>query len=299
MILVTGATGTVGREVARRLPPGSEVRIMTRDPARLADDAVRGEVVQAGYADQRSLERALSGVTSVFLVTNEVGEDDARIIGAARRAGVRHVVKLSAAAVADPSADDLITRWQRANEELLRGSGMGWTLLRPRSFMSNSLAWATSIRAEHVVRAVFGSSANACVDPRDVAEVAVRALTEAGHTGRTHTLTGPEAITPVEQTGQLAALLGLRIRFEELSPAQARAGWCKRYPEPVSEALLQSARRQQAGGKAEVQDTVRELTGRPAATFRTWARDHLAAFGSVCGGGTTVRAADVTPSRSR
>ncbi|OEJ22425.1 NAD(P)H-binding protein [Streptomyces subrutilus] len=278
MILVTGATGTVGREVARLLPAGQPVRIAARDPARLADD-VRGEVVRADYRDQPSLERALGGVRAVFLVTSRVGEDDARIIEAARRAGVGHVVKLSAASVADPHADDLITRWQRVNEELLRGSGMDWTLLRPRSFMSNSLSWAASIRTEQVVRAVYGSSANACVDPRDIAEVAVHALTEPGHTGVIHTLTGPEGITAAEQTAHLAAVLGRGIRFEELSPAQARAGWLERYPEPLVEALLHSARRQQAGAKAEVRDTVMDVTGRPATPFRTWARDHRAAFG--------------------
>lgn len=299
MILVTGATGTVGREVIRRLPADATVRVMARDPARLTDGAAGREVVRGDYEDTRSLLRALRGVRAVFLVTNRVGEDDARIIETARSAGVRHVVKLSAAAVTDQRADDPITRWQRVNEQLLRDSGMEWTLLRPRSFMSNSLSWAATIRAEQVVRAVYGSSANACVDPRDVAEVAVRALTDNGHAGKIHTLTGPKAITAVEQTAQLAALLGHGIRFEELSPAQACALWRDRYPELVVEALLQSARRQQAGAKAEVRDTVMEVTGRPAAPFLTWARDHLAAFDSACGGGGAVRTPATAPSHRR
>lgn len=279
MILVTGATGTVGREVVRRLPEHAPVRIMARDPARVTDAGRAVQTVAARYGDPRSLERALSGVLTAFLVTNRVaGDDDARFLRAARSAGVRRVVKLSAAAVTDRGADDLITRWQRANEGLLRSSGMEWTFLRPRAFMSNTLSWAETIRSEGVVRALHGTSANACVDPRDIAEAAVRVLTEDGHAGRAYTLTGPAPITAVEQTRRLARLLGVPLRFEELSPHEARAALAVRYPAPVVEALLESAERGRVGAKAGVEPAVRELTGRSAGTFHDWAEDHLAAF---------------------
>ncbi|MFJ6797971.1 NAD(P)H-binding protein [Streptomyces sp. NPDC091268] len=287
MILVTGATGTVGKEVLRGLPAGSEVRIMVRNPAHdrgafAMAETVTAETVTGDYADERSLRRVLRGVTKALLVTNDVGAGhDARFLRAARAAGVRHVVKLSAAAVADTGADDPITRWQRASERLLRASGLDWTLLRPRSFMSNTLSWAPSVRSEGVVRALYGTSANACVDPRDVAQVAVRALTEDGHAGAIHTLTGPEAISAVEQTQQLADLLGRRLRFEELTPEQARDGLRGRYPEHVVEGVLGSARRQLAGAKTGVEQTVLEVTGRPARSFREWARAHRAAFAAV------------------
>lgn len=278
MILVTGATGTVGREVVRRLPADAAVRVMTRDPARVAGPGA-AEVVRGDYGDPRSLARAVQGVRAAFLVTNRVGsDDDARFVEAARAAGVRHVVKLSAAAVADPLAQDLITRWQRGNEELLRKSGMEWTVLRPRAFMSNTLSWATAVRTEQVVRALYGSSATACVDPRDIAEVAVRALTEGGHAGRAHALTGPEPITAAEQTAQLAELLGRPLRFEELGVARMRAALRARHSEAVAEALLESAERRREGGKAEVEGAVREILGRPAGSFRAWAADHLSAF---------------------
>jgi uncharacterized protein YbjT (DUF2867 family) len=221
-------------------------------------------------------------VRTAFLVTTGVaGDDDARFIRAAHMAGVQRVVKLSAAAVLDDRADDLITRWQRANEELLRASGMEWTLLRPRAFMSNSLPWAASVRSEGIVRALYGKSAHACVDPADVAEAAVRALTEEGHAGRAYTLTGPEALTAVEQTRQLGRLLGVALRFEELGPDQARTALARRHPAAVVDALLASAERLRAGAKAQVEDTVSTVTGRPAGTFREWARTHVAAFGAV------------------
>jgi uncharacterized protein YbjT (DUF2867 family) len=279
MILLTGATGTVGREVARRLPAGSAVRIMARDPRQVPALAGSVQVVRGDYEDGYSLARALLGVRSAFLVTTSlVGDHDARFLSAARSAGVRHVVKLSAAAVEDGGAQDRITRWQRENERALRECGMQWTVLRPRSFMSNTLAWAASVRTEQVVRALYGSSANAVVDPRDVAEVAVRVLTCPGHEGRAHTLTGPQALTAVQQTAQLAALLGRPLTFEELDRRQARAALRTRYPDSVVEALLQSAERQQAGAKSQVNDTVREVTGTAARSFRQWAQDHLASF---------------------
>ncbi|HEX2301960.1 MAG TPA: NAD(P)H-binding protein [Pseudonocardiaceae bacterium] len=286
MILVTGATGTVGREVVRLLPADLEVRVMARDPARVLGAAAPAEIVAGDYRDPQSLARALRGVKAALLVTTDVmGDDDARFLRAACAAGVRHVVKLSAAAVADSAADDLVTRWQRANEELLCGSGIEWTLLRPRSFMSNTLSWAARIRSERVVRALYGTSANACVDPRDVAEVAVRALTEDGHVGRIHTLTGPKAYTAVEQTAELSRLLGHSLRFEELEPGRARAVLAQRHTTPVVEALLESAERQRQGAKAGVNSTVLDVTGCPARSFRRWAEDHIAAFGGAREGG--------------
>ncbi|MEU5959546.1 NAD(P)H-binding protein [Streptomyces sp. NPDC047525] len=296
MILVTGATGTVGREVVRRLPDGVRVRLMTRNPAKLRATGVMGttgatgatgatkEIVAADFDAPRSLEHALRGVSTALVVTSRVGgDDDLRFVRAARAVGVRRLVKLSAAAVLDPGAVDLITRWQRTTEELLRSSGLEWTLLRPRSFMSNTLSWAASVRSERVARALHGASANACVDPRDIGEVAARVLTEEGHAGKAYTLTGPEPITPAEQTEQLAQALKVPLRFEELTLEQARAGLAGRYPAPLVEALLESAQRQRAGAKSAVDGTVCSLTGRPAITFRRWAHDYRDAF--TAGGG--------------
>ncbi|MEE1816234.1 NAD(P)H-binding protein [Streptomyces sp. SP18ES09] len=279
MILVTGATGTVGREVARLLAPAHPVRVLTRRPELAAFQGPDVTVVRGGFTDPESLHRALTGVHAAFLVTNRVTEeDDARFIEAARARGVRHLVKLSAAAVEDPEADDLVTRWQRANERTLRESGLEWTLLRPRSFMSNTLSWASAIRSDGVVRALYGGSANACVDPRDIAEVAVHALTGDGKGGRVHALSGPAAVTALEQTAVLSEVLGRPLRFEELGPERARSALLDRYPEAIADALMHSAERQRAGAKARVDSAVPEVLGRPARTFATWAADHAGAF---------------------
>lgn len=303
VVVVTGATGTVGSEVARRLvAAGQPVRLLARNAERLR--RTRGELQPSARAevealptdlgDADGLERALHGARAVFMVTSDPlrPEHDSLLVRAARQAseatgeetareaGERvHLVKLSALAVTDPRADDLITRWQRENEDRVRESGLPWTLLRPRSFMSNTLSWAPGIRAERTVRAFGGRSGNACVDPRDIAEAAVRALDDRRHHGRTYHLTGPEALSAAEQTDRLGRLLGAPLTYVELTRAQAESGLRARYPEPVVAALLASAERQRAGAKVGEEQGVVQATGRAPTPFGTWARDHLTAFG--------------------
>ncbi|MEU5404228.1 SDR family oxidoreductase [Streptomyces sp. NPDC005963] len=291
MIMVTGATGTVGRLVVARMPTSTAVRALVRRPDRLITLRPDVEVVQGDYADDDSLLRALQGVRRALLITGAVGGgEDERFLRAARRAGTEHVVKLSAAAVLDRSADDAVTRWQRDTEQLLRSSDLAWTLLRPRSFMSNTLAWAPGIRSEGVVRGLYGTSANACVDPRDIADVAVRALTESGHDGRAYTLTGPGPVTAVEQTRELGRAIGRRLEFVELTPDQTRAALLRRHSEPVVEALLASARRQKCGAKAGTDPMLAKLLGRAATPFTTWAVDHAPLFANGSEGTTKPRA---------
>ena len=280
MILVTGATGTVGGAVARSLAgKGRPVRLLARDPRCVEVRGSGVETVRADYADPRGLEAAFRDVTHAFVATNDPlrPQHDANLLTAAQRSGVRHVVRLSALAVEDPQAGDLITDWHRGCEQRIAASGLTWTFVRSRAYMSNTLAWVDSVR-EGVVRAPYGTARAACVDPRDVAEVAVRALTEPGHEGQAHPVTGPVAINAVEQAEQLAELLGRPLRFEQITLEQACAFHATRYPLPIAEALIACARRLGSGAKCGVDPTVEKVIGRPARTFRQWARDHIAAF---------------------
>lgn len=282
MILLTGATGTVGGLVARRLRGTTPLRVLTRRPDRAADlSGPQVEVLGGDFDHPASLRRALTGVTSALLVSVNplTHAHDEHFLAAARESGVRHVVKLSALAVTDPDATDLITTWQRGNEQLLGESGLLWSFLRPRAFMSNTLGWAISVRAEGVVRAAGGAAVNATVDPRDIADVAALTLLDPdAHAGQAYALTGPEAISAVDQTGILGELLERPLRFEELTRAEALRRLLGRYPAPIAQALAESAARGRAGAKSQVDSTVPKLLGRPARSYRQWARDHLAAF---------------------
>ncbi|MFD4574280.1 NAD(P)H-binding protein [Streptomyces sp. NPDC058417] len=282
MILVTGATGTVGRLVVERLPNTLPVRILTRNPHRaVALSGPQTDIVGGDFEDPSSLRRALAGVTTALLVTVDplTPTHDTNFLAAARAAGVRHVVKLSAEAVSDPGATDLITEWQRENERQLRASRLSWTLLRPRAFMTNTLGWARSIRADGVVRVVHGAAPNATIDPRDIADVAALVLAEPeAHSQRTYALTGPTALTAAEQTEILADLLNRPLLFEDMSDTQAACLLLERYPARVAQALLESGARGILGTKSDIHPTVSKLLGRPARSYRTWAVDHLESF---------------------
>jgi (4-alkanoyl-5-oxo-2,5-dihydrofuran-3-yl)methyl phosphate reductase len=283
-IAVTGAMGTVGRLVAQRLGEQRRhaVTLLSRDPGPARAAGLSGRVVGADFECEASVRRGLEGVDTVLVVTNNPlrPDHDENIAVAARAAGVRHIVKLSAAAVEDPGAQDLVTRWQRAAEERIVGSGLAWTMLRPRSFMTHALAWREGIRRDGSVAALHSDSPNACIAPEDIADVAVRILTGTGHESRSYALTGPQALTVRQQVAALSALLGRDLRCVELSPEQARERWRQHLPEPVVEALAESAERQRGGAKTRVTQEVRRLTGRPALTFAEWAGGRLDDFGA-------------------
>ncbi|MGY1456339.1 NAD(P)H-binding protein [Streptomyces sp. SS8] len=280
LVVVTGATGAVGRHVAAQLAGRARTRLLVRDASRARALGLGGETVTADYADRPLLEKALEGADSVFVVTADPmrPEHDENLLAAARAARVRRAVKISWLAVTDPGADDLIVRWNRAAERLLHASGLDWTVLRMRSPMSNTLAWAPVIRREGVVRAPGGDAPTACVDPRDVAAVAVRALTEPGHEGRVYALAGPQALSPREQTRTLSEVLERPLRFEELTLDQALEGWRRRLPEPVAQALAEAARRRGTGDAARPEGSVAAVTGRAPRTFADWAADHAERF---------------------
>lgn len=274
MIAVAGATGTVGGLVARLLAEDHPVRLLARDPGRPAEPGIPGEAVAADFGDPASLAAALAGTHALFVVTANPlrPEHDLNLLAAARESGVGHIVELSALAVAGEQADDLITRWQRGNEDHIRARGLPWTIPRPRSFMPNTLAWAPSIRTRGLVQAPDGTSRNACVAPQDIATVAAPALTGAAGEGMTYPLTGPEALSAADQTAVPAEVLGRPVRFVGTTLEQAYQAWSRRYPEPVAQTLLDSARRQHEGAKQFIDPAVEKLLGRPALTYRDWAQ---------------------------
>jgi uncharacterized protein YbjT (DUF2867 family) len=277
MILVTGASGTIGGEVVRLLVErGERVRAMSRDPERVRVPGV--EAVAGDFDRPESLADAAAGAAAVFLLTAPtapIADHDRAMVDAARAAGVPRVVKLSA--IRAKGLDD--SSFHLAGERAVQEAAPAWTILRPSSFASNTLGWAALLRAGRPVPNATGDAAQGVVDPRDIAEVAVRALTGDGHDGRTYTLTGPEAVSVPEQAAILAEVLGRPVPVEDLTPEQHRerllaTGWA---PSFVDFAVRGSALAR-SGGNTTVTGDVAEVLGRPARTYRDWARDHRDAF---------------------
>ncbi|MEV5719626.1 NAD(P)H-binding protein [Amycolatopsis mediterranei] len=275
-ILVTGATGHVGRAVVDALvAAGQDVRAASRDAARLdvPDGVAR---VSADLEDASTLDPALDGVSAVFLYVRPQGIEG--FVKAAEAAGVRHVVLLSSGATLEPrSAQSRIARLHRAVEEALIAAPFAETLLNPGSFATNTLGWRADI-AEGVVRTPYPDSRIGAIHERDIGEVAAKILVGGSHAGRALQLSGPEPISFREQAAVLADVLGRPLRVEELSPAQAAErmttlGWPPEVPPEILRSIERTTRE-----PSVVTDVVREVTGHAPRTFRQWVEDHRADF---------------------
>jgi uncharacterized protein YbjT (DUF2867 family) len=277
VILVTGATGTVGRQVVTQLSErGTPVRAATRDLSSAGLPA-GVEVVRGDLADPASLESHLAGVDSVFLVWPFTSPELAAGPGArivemlARR--VARVVYLSAQAAAGRPDS-----FWAVMERLIEDSGVAWTFLRPTGFAANTLMWADQIRDQGVVRWPYGAAIRSLIHEHDLAAVAVRALTEDCHAGRRYLLTGPEAIAQADQVRIIGEVTGRAVRWEELPPEEAQRQLLAAWGDSgfVDSALATWARL--VTQPEPVTRTVEEITGIPARTFRQWAADHASDF---------------------
>ena len=279
-VLVTGATGRVGRAVvAQLLGVGVPVRALTRRPAAAGLPAAV-EVVAGDLTAPESLDAALQGVRAVFLLwTAPPGTAPAVVERLASH--TRRVVFLSSPhKTPHPffQQPNPMARFHADVERLIGAAGLKSTIIRPGMFASNAqFWWASAIRDGDVVRWPYGAAETAPVDERDIAAVAGRALYEDGHTGGDYVLTGPESLSQAEQVSVIGAVLGRQIRFEELSPEEFRRETAGTWPGPVVEMLL-AAWGATIGRPAFVTSTVADVVGAPARTFRQWVSDHADAF---------------------
>jgi uncharacterized protein YbjT (DUF2867 family) len=283
MLLVTGATGHVGRELVRELDAqGTEFRVLVRDPARSAGLPERAERAVGDLGQPATLARAFDGVDRVFLLVPGTGtEHTAHVLAAARAAGVRHLVYLSSYAVlGDPMP--AMGRWHHEREQMIRASGTPATFLRPSGFMTNAFDWLPTIRAAGYVLDPIGPGRAAPIDPADIAAVAALALTRSGHQGQEYVLTGDEAFTVAEQVQILARAIGRDIEVREVAtPAEAVAF---RYPggapPALADAIVEGLTLMRADTAGLRTDTVRQLLGRRPRTFADWCARNATAFPS-------------------
>jgi (4-alkanoyl-5-oxo-2,5-dihydrofuran-3-yl)methyl phosphate reductase len=289
MILVTGATGTIGREVVMGLvAAGEAVRALTRDPSRATELDTRAETVTGDLGDPESLTAALAGVDRVFLLTGggpETPLHDANLTEAAARAGVRHIVKLSIIG-AEYGFEDLVSTWHLAGERTVRQiagrtDGLAWTFLRPGEFMSNARLWAGPIKSKSTVFWSQTKAKVAVIDPRDVAALAVTVLTTPGHEGRTYRVGGPEPLSVDERVDKLGNALGrslnvVEIPIQAVAEAATRAGRQRIVVETTLGNLTREEFRRRA---AMVLPTFEDVVGRPPHTFDEWVKDNIEMFG--------------------
>jgi uncharacterized protein YbjT (DUF2867 family) len=274
MILVTGATGTIGSELVPLLARRHTVRAMTRRPS--FPGAVYGDLDRP-----ETLPAALAGVTSVFVLVPGYGPDgpvqERALVAAARAAGVRHLVKLSTSGVTF-GATDAISAGHRAGEDVIRQSGIPWTILRPGTFMTYLEQYAHGIAHERTMTVTETDPVSAMVHPLDVAAVAATVLTRPGHTGQEYTITGPSALSPAQQASIVASAVGEPVRLVVRTVAETRAAFEARgWGGPRLESLLE-LKRQSGAWDHTVFDTVPRVTGRPALTLSDWVEDHVDLF---------------------
>ena len=282
MILVTAATGNIGRELTRELDAvGADFRILVRDPARAAGLPERAERAVGDLGDPATLAPAFDGVDKLFLLTQGTGTDHATAaIDAARAAGVRHIVLLSSAHVLlDPVP--AMARWHHQREEAVRAGGIPATFLRPGAFMTNTLDWLPTIRKEGFVLDPTGPGRFAPIDPADTAAVAALALTEDGHQDKGYTLTGDELFTVAEQVRIIAETIGRDIEVREAAtPAEVvRSRFPHGAPQALADALTEGFTRMRADTVGLRTDTVRQLLGRRPRTFADWCARNAEALG--------------------
>ena len=276
MIVVTGASGRVGGAVVNALADlGLPVRAVSRSGHHETTHRPLVEHVEGNLDVPRSMSGPLAGSEALFLLSGFAGT--AAVLDRARDAGTKRVVLLSSGCVAGGDRANAVVRYNAESEDAVRESELQWTVLRPSGFMSNALRWQPELAHGNTVRVPFADIPVAVIDPADIASAAVPALTSDRLGGEILRLTGPEALTPVEQLTILGQVLDRDLRARELSVDEARDFYRETLPEPYVDAFM-SFSADRTYDDSIVDPTLPRVTGRPANTFTHWAEANGAEF---------------------
>jgi uncharacterized protein YbjT (DUF2867 family) len=284
MILITGATGTIGQALVDALSQKDvPCRLLVRDVDKARQRfGQRVELAHGDLSDRASLDRALAGVDRLFLLAPagpEMPERESLAVAAAKQAGVSRVVYLSATGAARDS-ELAVTRWHAAGEAAVEASGLAWTILRPHSFMQNLLRGAAAtVKREGVFYGAARDGKIAMIDAVDIAACASVALVEDGHTGTRFELTGPEALSYAEVATRIGTSRGAPVRYVDIPP-QALLGALKSQGMPpwLAQDLVAMSEGFAAGNGSAVTGDVERLTGRPARALDAFLQASVGAF---------------------
>jgi uncharacterized protein YbjT (DUF2867 family) len=280
MILVTGATGTIGRPLIDFLvSEGAEVRAVTRDPL-TAGMPAGVEVVEGDPSRPDMIAPALQGVDALFLNPAAIGDAAGHLLALAREQGVKRVVLLSALAVDDEThRHHAIAAHHRALEDTLTGHDLDWVILRPGMFAANVIAqWAAQVRAGDVVYGPYAAATDAPIHEEDVAGIGARALLTDELVGQRLHVTGPQSLTREQMVAVIGDVIGRPLRYQEISPEAARQGMVQHgLSEQFADVVLSMWART-VGHPAITTTEAEKILGRPARTFAMWVADHAAAF---------------------
>jgi len=286
MILITGGAGTAGSEISKALERmGVRYRSLVRNRVKAAGSASPNvDLVEADLSRPETLEAALDGVEKALLLTAvlpEAPQLERNFIRAAKRAGVRYVVKFSVYG-ASLQAPFFFGRQHGEGERELEDSGLPFTMLRPNGFFQNFLGNAANIQARSALHAPAGEMKFSAVDVRDIAAVAAHVLTEPGHEWQRYTITGPEALSHAEIAERFSQVLGRAIRFVDMPEDAARqwmlgAGMAAWHVDKV----LDLYRYYRSGAAAEVTNHVERVGRKAPIAFQQFVRDRAAVFGGA------------------
>ena len=286
MICVTGASGTLSSEVIRQLE-------LSKAPFRGAyfskkqAEAARARGIESviiDYNRPEMLRSAFQGCDKLFLLGPNVlnqTQFELNAVEAAQAVGVRHVVKQSVMGAAEEAYS--LAKIHRPIEKAIESSGLAWTFLRPNSFMQNVVTYmGETIKAEAGFYSASGEAKISHVDARDIAAVAVKALTEPTHAGKAYTLTGPEALTYNELANDLSKVLGRPISHISLPPSDLKQGMlAEGMPEEIVDRMLDLERYFREDKAGRITNYIKQVTGRDPRRFSQYARDCASSLQSV------------------
>jgi len=278
MICITGAGGTVGREVIQQLEL-AKIPFRAAYFSKAKVDAARAKGIDAviiDYNQPETLRAAFQGCDQLFLLgPNALNQTQLELnaVEAAKAVGVQHIVKQSVMGAEDEAFS--LALLHRPVEKAIEASGMTWTFLRPNSFMQNVVTFMSeTIKTESAFYSASGEAKIAHVDVRDIAAVAVKALTEPTHAGQAYTLTGPEALTYDELAQELSAVLGRSIRHISLPPEDLKHGMlAEGLPEAIADRMLDLERYYREDQASRITHNIQRVAGQEPRRFAQYIRD--------------------------